>query len=388
MEKLGVAIIGTGNIAPAHVKGYLASGSLCEIRVLCDLYPSKAEKLAKRGNLGDQVAITSDYHELLERSDIHLVSLCLPPSLHCQVAVDFLQAGKHVIVEKPMAPSLAECDRMIEAQKRSGKVLSVISQNRFRTAPMRVKQLLDEGVLGRVLLARVNSMWWRGSAYYDLWWRGTYEKEGGGCTLNHAVHQIDILQWLIGVPNQVVSVMSNVNHTNSEVEDASISILSYPSLVAEVNASLVDHDEKQEFFLATEKASIGIPWYVKSVKQLPNGFFEPSPETEEELQTIYEALPALSLEGHDAQLRNVLEAIANDEPPLVTAEEGRKAVELICAMYKSSTENGSVTLPLAKDDPFYTTEGMLKRMVRYHKKLRSVENLEDSNEISLGTMGQ
>lgn len=388
MGKLGVAIIGTGNIAPAHVKGYLASQDVCEIRALCDIYPAKAEKLAKRGNIEDQATITTDYHELLSRDDIHLVSLCLPPSLHCQVAVDFLYAGKHVIVEKPMASSLAECDRMIEAQRQSGKVLSVISQNRFRTAPMRVKQLLDQGVLGRVLFARVNSMWWRGSAYYDLWWRGTYEKEGGGCTLNHAVHQIDILQWLIGVPDQVVSVMSNVNHTNSEVEDASISILSYPSLVAEVNASLVDHDEKQEFFLATEKASIGIPWYVKSVKQLPNGFFEPSPETEEELQAIYESLPSLSLEGHDAQLRNVLEAIANDEPPLVTAEEGRKAVELICAMYKSSTEKGSVTLPLAKDNPFYTTEGMLKRMVRYHKKLRSVENLEDSNEISLGTMGQ
>lgn len=388
MGKLGVAIIGTGNIAPAHVKGYLASQDVCEIRALCDIYPAKAEKLAKRGNIEDQLVIITDYHELLSRDDINLVSLCLPPSLHCQVAVDFLFAGKHVIVEKPMASSLAECDRMIEAQRQSGKVLSVISQNRFRTAPMRVKQLLDQGVLGRVLFARVNSMWWRGSAYYDLWWRGTYEKEGGGCTLNHAVHQIDILQWLIGVPDQVLSVMSNVNHTNSEVEDASISILSYPSLMAEVNASLVDHDEKQEFFLATEKASIGIPWYVKSVKQLPNGFFEPSLETEEELQAIYESLPSLSLEGHDAQLRNVLEAIADDVPPLVTAEEGRKAVELICAMYKSSTEKGSVILPLAKDDPFYTTEGMLKRMVRYHKKLRSVENLEDSNEISLGTMGR
>jgi predicted dehydrogenase len=388
MEKLGVAIIGTGNIAPAHVNGYLASQNLCEIRALCDIYPTKAEKLAKRGNLGEQVTITKAYYELMNREDIHLVSLCLPPSLHCQVAVDFLEAGKHVIVEKPMAPSLAECDRMIEAQKKSGKILSVISQNRFRTAPMRVKQLLDQGALGRVLFARVNSMWWRGSAYYDLWWRGTYEKEGGGCTLNHAVHQIDMLQWLIGVPDQVVSVMNNVNHGNSEVEDVSLSILSYPNMVAEINSCLVDHDEKQEFFLATEKASIGIPWYVKSVKQLPNGFYEPNPETEEELNALYESLPSLMAEGHEAQLENVLQAVIDGTEPLVTGEEGRKAVELICAMYKSSTEHKSVSLPLVKDDPFYTTEGMLERMVRYHKKLRSVENLEDSGEISLGTMGK
>jgi predicted dehydrogenase len=388
MDKIGVAIIGSGGIAKAHVKGFLALGNLCEVMALCDSYPSKAETLAQTYDLIGSVAITKDYHELLDSDDIDLVSLCLPPSLHCQVTVAFLEAGKHVIVEKPMAPSLAECDCMIEAQKKSGKILSVISQNRFRTAAMRVKQLLDQGVLGRVLLARVNSMWWRGSAYYDLWWRGTYEKEGGGCTLNHAVHQIDMLQWLIGVPDQVVSVMGNVDHSNSEVEDVSLSILSYPNMVAEVNSCLVDHDEKQEFFLATEKASVGIPWYVKSAKQLPNGFIQPNPETEVELNALYESLPSLKAEGHEAQLENILLAIREGTTPLVTGEEGRKAVQLISAMYKSATEHTSVTLPLSKDDPFYTTEGMRARLVRYHKKLKSVENLEESSEISLGTMGK
>ncbi len=386
MKKLGVAIIGAGNIAPAHIKGFLYSHTLSEIRALCDIYPEKARKLSDRFALADAL-IVEDYHSLLDRQDIDLVSLCLPPSLHCQAAVDFLSAGKHVIVEKPMAPSLDECDRMIAAQQKSGKVLSVISQNRFRTAPMRVKQLLEDGVLGRVLFARVNSMWWRGSNYYDLWWRGTYEKEGGGCTLNHAVHQIDILQWLIGVPDSVISVMSNVNHANSEVEDVSLSILSYPGSVAEVNASLVDHDEKQEFFFAAEKASVGIPWYVKSVKQLPNGFYEPNPEDETDLEKRYQALPSLVVEGHEAQLENVLKAVIDGVQPLVTGSEGRKAVELICAMYKSSTEGVRVQLPLEKDDPFYTTEGMLARMVRYHKKGKSVENLQDT-EISLGTMGK
>lgn len=387
MKRIGVAIIGTGNIAPAHMNGYLFSDALCEVKALCDIYPEKAEKLARKNGLDGIVTITEDYHELLDRKDIDLVSLCLPPSLHCQVAVDFLHAGKHVVVEKPMAPSLAECDLMIEAGKRSGRMLSVISQNRFRTAPMRMKRLLDDGALGRVLFARVNSMWWRGSNYYDLWWRGTYEKEGGGCTLNHAVHQIDILQWLIGVPDSVVSVMRNVNHDNSEVEDVSISILSYPDMVGEVNACLVDHDEKQEFFFATERASVGIPWYVKSVKQLPNGFFEPNPDEETALGMLYDSLPSLSVEGHDAQLQDVLKAIVNGGRPLVTGEEGRKAVELICAMYKASTERTVVSLPLRKDDPFYTVEGMLPRLVRYHKKSKSVENLEDT-EISLGSMGR
>ena len=386
MKKLGVAIIGTGNIAPAHLMGYLNLKSLCELVSLCDIYVDKAKHLAQRGEL-TQLTLTDDYHELMDREDIDVVSLCLPPSLHCQVAVDFLRAGKHVIVEKPMAPSLAECDRMIEAQKASGKVLSIISQNRFRTAPMRMKTLLEQGQLGRVLFARVNSMWWRGSNYYDLWWRGTYEKEGGGCTLNHAVHQIDILQWLIGMPDAVVSVMSNVAHSNSEVEDVSLSILSYQQTIAEVNASLVDHDEKQEFFFATERASVGIPWVAKSVKQRPNGFFEPNPEQEDVLNKLYTSLPSLPVEGHQAQIENILLAIGEGKEPLVTGEEGRKAVELICAMYKASTLHTVVTLPLEKDDSFYTTEGMLARMVRYHKKSKSVENLEES-EISLGAMGK
>ncbi|MCK9549001.1 MAG: Gfo/Idh/MocA family oxidoreductase [Sphaerochaeta sp.] len=384
MKKLGIAIIGCGNIAPAHLEGYGHLPSMCEVRALCDLYTDKAQRLATRFNL-EGCTITADYRDLLARDDIAVVSLCLPPSAHCQVTVDFMDAGKHVIVEKPMAPSLAECDVMIEAQQKSGKILSVISQNRFRVAPMRIKEMLDRGLFGNVLLSRVNSMWWRGSNYYDLWWRGTYEKEGGGCTLNHAVHQIDILQWLIGMPKSVLSVMGNVAHTNSEVEDVSMSILRYDGMLAQVNSSLVDHDEKQEFFFAAEAASFAIPWHVKAVEQLPNGFFKPNPAQEAALNAHYAALPTLAVEAHSAQIEDVLLSVQRGTAPLVDGTEGRKAVELITAMYKSSTEGHEVALPLAADDPFYTTEGMMARMVRYHKKLKSVENLEES-EITLGTM--
>lgn len=386
MKRLGVAIVGMGNIARAHIEGFKNLSDLCDLKALSDIYPQKALKLATQFGLAGAVVV-EDYKALLDRQDIQLVSLCLPPSLHCQIAVDFLEAGKHVICEKPMAPSLEECDHMIEAQKKSGKILSIISQNRFRTAPMRMKALLEQGHLGKVLLARVNSMWWRGSKYYDLWWRGTWEKEGGGCTLNHAVHQIDILQWLIGMPSFVTSVMTNVAHQNSEVEDVSISILQYPSLIAEVNATLVDHDEKQEFFFATEKASVGIPWRVKSVKQLPNGFFEANPKQEEDLQKLYDGMAVMETEGHEAQLADVLNAIQGGRAPLVTGEEGRKAVELVTAMYKSSTEHASVSLPLDKDDPFYHKDSMLALVPRYFKKTASADNLEDGT-ISLGTMGK
>ncbi|NMA22633.1 MAG: hypothetical protein GX938_03885 [Spirochaetales bacterium] len=228
-------------------------------------------------------------------------------------------------------------------------------------------------------------MWWRGTNYYDLWWRGTYEQEGGGCTLNHAVHQIDILQWLVGMPKSVLSVMSNVAHPNSEVEDLSLSILRYEGMLAQIASTLVEHDEKQEFLFAAENASFSIPWSLKAVKQLPNGFFEPSEEMERTLESRYESLESLAFEGHTAQIEDVLQAIQSGGVPVVDGIQGKNAVELICAMYKSSVEGREVTLPIAQDDPFYTTEGMLSKMVRYNKKLRSVENFEDL-EITLGNM--
>jgi len=200
----GVAIIGTGDIAGYHIAAYQALAGRCEVRAVVDIFPGKARiKADKYGLACDAVA---DYHDLLERDDIQLVSVCLPPALHCQVSVDFLLAGKHVLCEKPMAPTLEECDAMLAAEKKGGARLSIVAQNRFKPDVMKTKALLDTGALGELLFAQANSLWWRGARYYDLWWRGTWEKEGGGCTFIHAVHHIDLLLWLMGSALEVRSV--------------------------------------------------------------------------------------------------------------------------------------------------------------------------------------
>ena len=382
MKKLGIAIIGTGGICPAHLQSYLQFTDRCEVKALCDIYPDKAERTAAKVGLTD-VRIIKDYHEIMNMQDIDLVSLCLPPSLHCQAAVDFLGAGKNVLCEKPMAASVEECDKMLAAQKKSGKLLAIISQNRFRTPVMKMKQLFDSGILGKVKFARVDSLWWRGTNYYDLWWRGTWEKEGGGCTINHAVHQIDILQWMIGVPTSVSSFIQNIAHPNSEVEDISISVLQYPGMMGEINACLETHDERQEFFFDTTEASVSIPWKVTSVKQLENGFFEPNPEKAAYIQAQYDKLPVLPIEGHAAEILNVLKTLNGEEQLLVSGTEGKRAVELISAIYKSATEQRAVTLPITKNDPFYSRNTMLPLLPRFYKKGKSVENFSDSN-ISLG----
>jgi predicted dehydrogenase len=206
-----------------------------------------------------------------------VVDVCTPPYVHAGISIDALHAGKHVLCEKPMAASLEECDAMIAAQKASGKILSVIAQNRFTDAFWRLKTVVDSGLAGKICHAQVDSFWWRGHCYYDLWWRGTWQKEGGGCTLNHAVHHIDAIQWMLGFPTEVVAMMTNVAHDNAEVEDLSAAIFKYPhGALTQLTASVVHHGEDQKIVIQGEKARISAPWQVHASQSADNGF----PQTE------------------------------------------------------------------------------------------------------------
>ncbi|WP_338544011.1 Gfo/Idh/MocA family protein [Paenibacillus tundrae] len=382
---LKVAIIGTGAISNAHINSYLHFGERCEIVALCDLYLDKAE--AKKNEFNLNAKIVSDYKELLHEG-IDLISICLPPYEHAPIAVDFLNAGSHVLVEKPMASSLEECDLMIEAAQKSGKVLSVVAQNRFTNPIMKLKKMLDTGLAGSILHAQVDSFWWRGHCYYDLWWRGTWEKEGGGCTLNHAVHHIDALLWMMGRPDQVQAFMSNVAHDNAEVEDISIAMLRYPNgALGQITSSVVHHGEEQQFIFQGQHARISAPWKITASSSRANGFPEKNVELEEQLQEVYDRLPNLSYEGHTAQIDNVLTAIESGEPPLVDGVSGRSTLEMITAIYKSASTGENVSLPLVAGDPFYTRAGVQQHAIHFYEKSGHVENFVEQ-QITIGRTKQ
>jgi predicted dehydrogenase len=295
-----------------------------------------------------------------------------------------LRAGKHVLVEKPMATSLEECDAMIAAATASRRVLSVVAQNRFKTPMMRLRRVLESGLIGRILHAQVDSYWWRGSHYYDLWWRGTWAQEGGGCTMNHAVHHIDLFQWLMGLPETVGSIATNLAHDNSEVEDFSTSFLTYPNgTFGQITASLVHHGEEQQIVFQGERAKIAIPWQVRASREKENGFPEPDPALATEIEACYEQFPPLEQEGHDGQIADFLDAIENERTPLVDGLQGRRTLELITAIYQSSHLGERVRLPLPPEAPFYTRAGILKHARHFHEKTRRVENFA-TNEITLG----
>ncbi|MCM2677311.1 Gfo/Idh/MocA family protein [Alkalicoccobacillus plakortidis] len=378
-----VAIVGIGAISPAHIEAYKRFADLCEVTVLCDLDLKKAKEKAQDYGL-KRVPVFKDIDEICADPEIDLVSICTPPSTHASIAVRLLKAGKHVLIEKPMAASLEECDLINQTAKEQNRIVSVIAQNRFFTPMMKVKQILDQQLIGKVLHSQVDSFWWRGNCYYDLWWRGTWEKEGGGCTLNHAVHHIDILQWMNGMPTEVTAIMSNTAHDNAEVEDLSVAILKYKDgSIAQITSSVVHHGEEQQIIFQGEKARISVPWRIHASTSSANGFPNKDSDTEQTINDLYENLPSVVHEAHLGQIHDVLLAIQGGTPVLVDGQQGRQTLELITAIYKSASEKKTVTLPLKADDSFYTKESILKNTIYFHEKTVSVDGF-DTEDITTG----
>ena len=377
-----IAIVGTGSIAAAHITGYLAFPDRCKIVALVDIYPEKAEE-KKRIN-GLDAEVYDNHLDILGCDDIDLIDVCTPPYVHAEIAINALSAGKHVLVEKPMAASLEECDAMISAAEKSGKLLSVVAQNRFQNAIMNLKKTIDSGLAGDIVHAQVDSFWWRGHCYYDLWWRGTWEKEGGGCTLNHAVHHIDMLGWMMGLPEEIHAIMSNTSHDNAEVEDLSVAVMRYRSgALAQVTSSVVHHGEEQQLIFQGRKARISAPWKIYASTSRDNGFPVRDEQTEKALEDFYGALPMNPHQGHTAQIDNVLTSLETGSVPLIGGVDGRQSLELITAIYKAAITHQVVKLPLMKDDVFYTAGGIQKKAPHFHEKTASVENF-GSEDITIG----
>ena len=345
-----VAIVGTGNISHSHIKGLLEFPDRVKITALCDIYPEKAEAVKKQYNLTD--AVVFDDHQKMLASDtpIDIVHVCTPPYVHAEISINSMNAKKNVLVEKPMATCLEECDQMLEAEKANGVVMGQIAQNRFRNSIYKLKKVLDSGLAGKIRCAHVDSLWWRGHCYYDLWWRGTWEKEGGGPTLNHAVHHIDMINWMEGcLPDECVAILSNVMHDNSECEDLSFAVCKYPDGgLAEITSSVVHHGEEQGVTLQCEYAKISAPWSCKAEVTKPNGFpiENGGDELVKKINDYYESIPDLKYEGHAGEIDDYLTALENGTRPLITGIDGKKTVELITAIYKAGCKKEYVHLPI------------------------------------------
>lgn len=372
---LKVMIVGCGGIAPAHIEGYLNFGQSVTITHLIDPNLERAQALIAKYDLQNAIALT-DYAQTLASVDV--VSICTPPALHCSAVVDALSNGCHVLVEKPMAPSLAECDQMIQAAQNHNRLLSVVVQSRFISGIRNVVEMVKSGAYGKNLYTRVHSGWYRGESYYDLAWRGRWEVEGGGCTQNHAIHHIDLLLWAKGMPASIRSFMTNLNHHNSQEEDFSSSILRYEDgSIAELTCSLIDHNSAQSLTFQMEKAGLSIPFQAFACKARTNGFPIADEEMVAQVTADFEARPKLPSEKHKGQIRNFLLAINGEQPLLATAMDGRNCIELITGVYQSAIENIDVTFPIAPGSDYYTSHWRVNAP-HFFEKSHDIEAFEDT----------
>ena len=223
--KLKTGIIGCGKVGDFHAKAY-AQLENSEFTAVCDANLERAKAFAERYN----VHAYSDIAEMIQKEHLDVVSVCTPHPIHCDPAVTAAENGCNVLIEKPLASSLADCDRIIEAGDKNHVTIGTMVQRRFYRPCMRIHEAIEAGKIGKPVLGMVTMLGWRDKAYYDSdAWRGTWKGEGGGVLVNQAPHQLDLLLWYMGDVDEVYGVWKNLNHPYIEVEDTAVAVVKFKS---------------------------------------------------------------------------------------------------------------------------------------------------------------
>lgn len=349
----GFGIIGCGVIAPFHAR---AVGEVPNARLVAvaDIVAERAEQ--RGAEFG--VEHHADVDALLARPDVDAVSICVPSGLHAEVGVRAAEAGKHVVIEKPIEVTLEAADRLIEACQRHGVGMTVISQHRFGPAVRRLRELIDSGRLGRLIVGDAVIKWYRSQAYYDSGdWRGTWSLDGGGSLMNQGVHYTDLLQWMMGPVERVFARTLTAAHERIEVEDVAVATLQFASgAVGVLQASTAIYPGLPE---RLEVTGTGGTVVVEAGRLRVCELKDEKGETSAYGTKLQSEAPsvegeggsgdptAISHAGHRAQIADLLESIETGRPPMITGEEARKPLELILAVYRSAREGREVSLPLA-----------------------------------------
>lgn len=331
-EPVRVALIGCGGIASAHLAGYQALPEFGRVVVTCD---SDAENARRRAQeIGAEAVF--DYREALARDDVEAVDLCLPHDLHEPVACAAAAAGKHVLVEKPIARSLAEADRMIAACAEAGVHLMVAHCQRFSADRQTAKRLVDEGAIGRVYMMRTDHNQW--VDYPAGHWINDPEKLGGGGIAGSGVHHLDILRWFCGAVTRVSAGMSRSALTPRAAEDAGVVLLEHAGgAVSELTLCW----SAQRFPWYESFWIYGTEGVIHNVSGLHLFRGKPREGVFERVATDHD-----DAGGFREEIRHFLTCVRTGERPRMPGEEARAALELVMAAYQSAERGEKVSLPL------------------------------------------
>jgi len=347
-----VAILGAG-IGSAHLEGYLALPERYKVKYICDLDAARAQSIIDdKDGENSSILVNSDIKAVLADDEIDLVDVCLPPHLHHPVSMDALNAGKHVVCEKPLVPSLAEADELIEAAKSAGRVLSPVFQYRFGKSMSQLQALQDAGLTGKAYSASMETHWNRDKAYYDVSWRGTWVGENGGAVLGHAIHNHDLLTTILG-PIARLSAMTATRVNDIEVEDcAAISFEMESGALVTSSITLGAANDTSRIRVVFEgiTAESGTAPYAPATDDWT--FTARDPEQQARVDEIVSSISDVR-DGFAGFFDELANQIAGEEHRAVTIEDGRRSIELVAAIYQSSRTKKTIELPLGDNAQLY-----------------------------------
>lgn len=359
MDKIKIGVIGTGKVAHLHAKA-LQETQQAKVVAVWNRSFERALKFAEQYN----VDAYRDIEEMIIQEDIQGVIIGTTHPTHAATALSAMEAGAHVLIEKPLASSLQDCDAILNAAKKFDKKIGVISQRRLYPPVQRLHQAIKAGKLGQPVLGVVTMLGWRDEAYYNADpWRGTWQHEGGGVLVNQAPHQLDIFQWLIGDIDEVYGIHKNFNHDYIEVEDTAVAIVKFkngavgnilvsnsqhPALYGKVHifgqngaAAGVQTDGGAMFIAgmsSIEEAPFNDLWTIEGEAHLRD-------QWQAEDEKFFKSIEPTHY-FHRLQIENFCESIRGDSDLMISGAEGRKTVELFTAIYRSERDNRPIKFPL------------------------------------------
>lgn len=330
---LRFGLVGCGRIAKRHSEllGLNQIEGAC-LAAVCDTESSKAGEIAERFS----VPSFSDMHDMMRSIDVDVVVVLTESGNHARDVVALAPHGKHIVVEKPMALTLDDADAMIDACDRSGVKLFVVKQNRFNVPVVKLREALEAGRFGKLILGTIRVRWSRNQAYYDQApWRGTWAMDGGVLT-NQASHHVDMLEWMFGEVESVFA-RSTTALANIEAEDTAVVTLQFRNGalgVIEATTAARPKDLEGSISVLGEGGTVEIGGFAVNEMKIWN-FVEPQPDDEEVLEKYSVNPPNVYGFGHQAYYEHVVDSIVNNTRHLVDGLQGRKSLELINAIYES-----------------------------------------------------
>ena len=346
-DQLGFALVGCGMIARFHARA-IAEIPAARVAALVSRTPANAHQLLTETGTPPCPVFTS-VEQAVRAPGVDAVVITTPSGAHLEPALVAAAAGKHVVVEKPLEITGPRCQQVIDACGRAGVKLCTIFPSRFGDANLTLKAAVEQGRFGRLTLGETACKWWRSQAYYDDGgWKGTQALDGGGALMNQAIHNVDLLLWLMGPATHVTGFTATLAHARIEVEDTAVAVLRFQSgALGTIRATTSVHPGyPKTIAVHGDKGSAEV-----EQDDVARWDFTPETDADRAVKGRFAAKTAasggaadpkaISHEGHRRQLADFVDAVRNDRPPAVDGREGKRSVDLICAIYES-TRTGRV----------------------------------------------